>query len=326
MGDPRIIVALVRYDGQEPKAGSVKQFNGTELVVEFKDSRSPTAVQLAHVSHIFEPTPGFVYSSCDELAGVRECSVCGWPKSVHRETVRSKRFEESAPIIKRCGCGRSYTEAQFAQLPFIGKREVDGEILTLRVCSCGSTIATTVCAKCRGRITGRNEMHRCRFPVPIMSAVERMAIQNPTQWSVVQDRETGQRFMWDESAWFAIGLPERPAATTRSFRDPWTTRRAEELQRLGIIAAPPDVKHDWKPSYGLRGTDEWCLEVWQDTECVRAEVNKHQHEPPSGPICWHVEITTGDLDMILGVCFSEPEKARAAAEQIIDRWLRGARA
>lgn len=48
----------------------------------------------------------------------------------------------TAPAFKRCGCGASYTGAQWLVLEYVG-RMADGEggHLALRNCACGSTIS-----------------------------------------------------------------------------------------------------------------------------------------------------------------------------------------
>jgi hypothetical protein len=44
--------------------------------------------------------------------------------------------------FKRCNCGRSYYDlTAFLELPFAGTQTVDGEVLDLRNCPCGSTLA-----------------------------------------------------------------------------------------------------------------------------------------------------------------------------------------
>ena len=51
------------------------------------------------------------------------------------------------PIVKRCGCGRVYTESEWAQLPLYARQVIPAdddypeEVLELKNCSCSSTLA-----------------------------------------------------------------------------------------------------------------------------------------------------------------------------------------
>jgi GNAT superfamily N-acetyltransferase len=53
------------------------------------------------------------------------------------------------PIIKRCGCGRTYTQAEWDALPLLGKqvipawRDEPEETLTMKNCVCHSTLAVS---------------------------------------------------------------------------------------------------------------------------------------------------------------------------------------
>jgi len=66
------------------------------------------------------------------------------------DTVRAdiKRERESGVFliqrhtIKTCACGRSYTEASWAELPRVGlMSDGEGGVITMRNCTCGSTLA-----------------------------------------------------------------------------------------------------------------------------------------------------------------------------------------
>jgi hypothetical protein len=46
--------------------------------------------------------------------------------------------------LKRCGCGRCFTRAQWRELQYVGAQADDVETLELRNCPCGSTIAVVV--------------------------------------------------------------------------------------------------------------------------------------------------------------------------------------
>jgi hypothetical protein len=54
---------------------------------------------------------------------------------------------KTSPIVKICGCGRSYTLQQWRRLRFVGVLELDGETFSeMRDCAaCHSTI----CLGCR---------------------------------------------------------------------------------------------------------------------------------------------------------------------------------
>jgi hypothetical protein len=47
-------------------------------------------------------------------------------------------------MVKRCGCGRCFTRAQWRELQYVGAQVDDIETLELRNCPCGSTIAVVV--------------------------------------------------------------------------------------------------------------------------------------------------------------------------------------
>lgn len=48
-------------------------------------------------------------------------------------------YEGMAP--KRCRCGQVYCGHEWAELPYVGEQNYEGEVLEFRNCSCGSTIA-----------------------------------------------------------------------------------------------------------------------------------------------------------------------------------------
>ncbi len=55
--------------------------------------------------------------------------------------------EDFGPVVKRCGCGATYTERQYKELRSVGRldEEEDGDQrLDLRVCRCGSSIAVSL--------------------------------------------------------------------------------------------------------------------------------------------------------------------------------------
>jgi len=43
-------------------------------------------------------------------------------------------------VKKRCACGRSYSEAEWETLPYVGVQKIDDERLEIRNCVCGSSI------------------------------------------------------------------------------------------------------------------------------------------------------------------------------------------
>lgn len=49
----------------------------------------------------------------------------------------------TSPFVKSCGCGRSFTLAEWRRLPFVGEQRFEAPPyrLELRDCRCGSTIA-----------------------------------------------------------------------------------------------------------------------------------------------------------------------------------------
>jgi hypothetical protein len=52
---------------------------------------------------------------------------------------------KSAPIVKRCGCGRTYTLIEWQGLRFQGViRPTERTLAELRLCTCGSSIAVRV--------------------------------------------------------------------------------------------------------------------------------------------------------------------------------------
>lgn len=52
----------------------------------------------------------------------------------------------AAPLFpKQCACGRSFSEAEFVALPFVGHQEsASAPVQELRNCPCGSTLAVEV--------------------------------------------------------------------------------------------------------------------------------------------------------------------------------------
>lgn len=60
-------------------------------------------------------------------------------------------------------CGASYTEAEWQGLPLVGVQADDVEVLELRDCRCGSTLAVVVqgCPAVRDTYAGRR---RCEKP------------------------------------------------------------------------------------------------------------------------------------------------------------------
>jgi hypothetical protein len=55
--------------------------------------------------------------------------------------VAARRLPVRAPLVKECACGRSYTADEWRELKLCGVWTDDVEVLVLRDCHCGSTIA-----------------------------------------------------------------------------------------------------------------------------------------------------------------------------------------
>lgn len=54
------------------------------------------------------------------------------------------RLSAHAPIVKVCACGRSYTAKEWQELARCGLWKDSVEVLVLRHCHCGSTIAVVL--------------------------------------------------------------------------------------------------------------------------------------------------------------------------------------
>lgn len=135
---------------------------------------------------------------------------------------------------KRCGCGRTFDALAWAELPYVGRQDDGEELLELRNCPCGTTLAVEAGPSSAGgwRVRNRWEQLHGDAPTRWAALLEELAAVAQTD----ADNVGGDPYAW----------PPRPALSPAD---------VAEYQRLRVLSRQLDY-HATEVRAGIRPVPE----------------------------------------------------------------------